>query len=73
MIRWLAYNDIDIFFYLFQCFINLLKRIRGVKIAWGSPILNHLFFMDDKLLFYQANKKEWEQIQNLLGVNTSRS
>lgn len=34
------------------------KRIRGVKITQGSPIINHLYFVDDSLLFCGAKKKE---------------
>lgn len=50
-----------------------LNRIRGVQVAKGAPTINHLVFDDDNLLFCQANKKEWSQIQALLEVYVAAS
>lgn len=45
-----------------------VKKIKGIRIAQGAPIINYLFFEDDSLLFCHANKKEWLQVKNILGV-----
>lgn len=37
-------------------------HIQGLKIAWESPVLTHLMYADDLLIFGQANQEE------LLGV-----
>lgn len=44
------------------------KKIIGVRIAKGAPIVNYLVFAYDSLLFCQANRNEWLQIQNILGI-----
>lgn len=33
--------------------------IKGVKVARNSPTINHLFFVDDSIVFYKAKMKEW--------------
>lgn len=43
------------------------QEIRGIGIAKEAPLINHLFFVDDNLLFCRANTKEWLKIQSLLG------
>lgn len=40
----------------------------GVKVARWSPSINHLFFVDDSLVFYGANTTEWKVIKRLLDI-----
>lgn len=44
----------------------LLSSIHGVRVARKAPIITHLFFADDSLLFARANEAEAEIILNLL-------
>lgn len=37
-----------------------------MKVARGSPTTNHLFFVEDSIIFCQANTKEWHEIQKIL-------
>lgn len=38
------------------------NKIRGVKVAKGSPTINHLCFADDNIIFFRANSREWQEI-----------
>lgn len=42
--------------------------LHGCKIATGAPILTHLFFADDSLLFCRATLEECKHLQKLLEV-----
>lgn len=45
------------------------KKIIGVRIANGAPLIDHLlFFTNDSLLFDRANINEWVQMQRLLEI-----
>jgi hypothetical protein len=43
-------------------------RITGMPITRKGRQLNHLFFVDDSLLFCKANRDEWMNIQNILEI-----
>lgn len=55
-------------------FSNLLRkaeesrRITGLKISRQGPLLTHLFFADDFLIFCKANKQEAVEIMKVLKV-----
>lgn len=34
----------------------------------SSPFINHIFFVDDTIIFYRAKLKEWIKIQNDLDI-----
>lgn len=40
--------------------------ITGIRIARGSPVITHLFFADDSLIFFKANKEETRTVKNCL-------
>jgi hypothetical protein len=42
--------------------------ISGVPTSPRGPILSHLFFADDSLLFCKANSIEWQGLMRILGV-----
>lgn len=39
-----------------------------MKVARGSPTINHLFFTDDNIVFFIVNTIEWRVIQKLLDI-----
>ncbi|XP_041000307.1 uncharacterized protein LOC121246265 [Juglans microcarpa x Juglans regia] len=41
-------------------------HISGYPFARGSLMFNHLFFVDDSLLFYKANALEWSRLFRIL-------
>lgn len=69
-------DQISSYLYLIcvECLSQLLnevkrsKQIRGVKVAHGSPSINHLFFTDNNLIFCIANNVKWQSIQSLLDL-----
>lgn len=40
------------------------NKIHGVNIARGSPIIIHLFFADDSLIFFKATSEDCESLKN---------
>lgn len=40
--------------------------IRGICIARGAPIVSHLFFADDNLVFFKATQSDCENLKNCL-------
>nr|XP_027100870.1 uncharacterized protein LOC113719906 [Coffea arabica] len=60
-------------------FSNLLrraeesKRIEGLKISRQGPVLTHLFFADDSIIFCKANKEVAGEIMKVLKVYENSS
>ncbi|XP_058723191.1 uncharacterized protein LOC131594996 [Vicia villosa] len=42
------------------------KQIHGVKVARSAPVISHLFFADDSLLFSRANSNEARKLLDIL-------
>ncbi|XP_071938995.1 uncharacterized protein [Coffea arabica] len=45
---------------------KLGKELTGVKISRGAPVITHLFFADDSLVFCKASKQEAEKLIMIL-------
>lgn len=43
-----------------------MGRLSGLRIARQAPVISHLFFADDSLLFFKANSVEAETIKRVL-------
>lgn len=43
-----------------------MGNITGIKIARGSPVITHLFFADDSLIFFKANKDNVQTVKRCL-------
>lgn len=43
-------------------------EIQGIKLARGSPAITYLFFADDRLIFFKADKKNCDSVKNCLNV-----
>lgn len=41
-------------------------RLHGCRVARGAPPITHLFFADDSLIFFKANKREAEVVKECL-------
>jgi hypothetical protein len=41
-------------------------KVTSIPITRGGTRINHLFFVDNSLLFSKANAFEWDRIQKLL-------
>ena len=42
--------------------------MEGVAVCRGAPILSHLFFADDSLIFCKASLEECDSLQHVLKV-----
>ncbi|KAB2595159.1 hypothetical protein D8674_030609 [Pyrus ussuriensis x Pyrus communis] len=47
-------------------YLFILGRLDGVKIGVSGPVISHLFFADDTLLFLRADEKNCRNLSNLL-------
>ncbi|BBH09204.1 hypothetical protein Prudu_021635 [Prunus dulcis] len=45
----------------------------GIKLGSGRPIVSHLLFGDDTLVFLKATKPNCDQLVQLLNINFSKS
>ncbi|GAA0166078.1 hypothetical protein LIER_40115 [Lithospermum erythrorhizon] len=45
---------------------EMKKKLTGVKVSRGSPIISHILFADDTLIFYKASKEEGTTIMHIL-------
>lgn len=48
-------------------------KINALKICWQAPLINHLLFVDDSLLFCKASVEENRKIQHHLKTYASAS
>lgn len=44
------------------------KSITGVRIARHAPLISHLFFADDNILFFQANNQEVGKVKEIIEI-----
>lgn len=42
------------------------KGLKGIQIAGGSPMITHLFFADDSLIFFNATKDNTDLVRDSL-------
>ncbi|KAG7594035.1 Reverse transcriptase domain [Arabidopsis thaliana x Arabidopsis arenosa] len=49
------------------------KSLHGFKASRNGPQISHMFFADDSLLFFQANKAECQQVLQLLQLYANAS
>lgn len=74
-------DPISLYFYLIcveglSFLLNDAKtssNIKRVKVARGCPIINHLFFADDNIIFCRANTNKWQVVQSLLDTYKAAS
>jgi hypothetical protein len=53
--------------------VDQIGTLTSVPTSKKGPHLNHIFFVDDNLLFYKANKRHWQRMTNLLGMYEATS
>lgn len=44
------------------------SKINGVKVARGSPYINHLFSADNSFLFCRARSSDWQALHDELEI-----
>ncbi|XP_059639319.1 uncharacterized protein LOC132281652 [Cornus florida] len=42
------------------------RVLTGLSIRWDAPVLSHLFFADDSIIFYQASIEEVQSLKHIL-------
>ncbi|XP_026451504.1 uncharacterized protein LOC113351785 [Papaver somniferum] len=68
-----------LFLFIIEAFSRLLQRnvdaglIQGLKINKHCPYINHLFFADDCLLFFQDNTTQMQHLQQIIPIFSEAS
>ncbi|XP_026451075.1 uncharacterized protein LOC113351275 [Papaver somniferum] len=63
-----------LFLFVMEAFSRLLQLnvdsgcLSGIRINQHCPVINHLFFADDCLLFFEADSTQMHQLQHLLHI-----
>ncbi|KAK2652154.1 hypothetical protein Ddye_012010 [Dipteronia dyeriana] len=55
----------------FACLITKFEKLRyglGLRCSRGSPLISHMFFTDDSILFYKASPANCDRIKEILKV-----
>src|SRR6185437_15485697 len=47
---------------------NQSSVLNGIKVAPSAPVVSHLLFADDSLLFFRANRESAEEIKEVLNT-----
>jgi hypothetical protein len=42
--------------------------VMGIRVALSAPMVSHLFFIDDSLLLFKANRENAETVNNALDL-----
>lgn len=45
-----------------------VPKIKGIKVARDSHTINHLFFIDDSIVFCKAKANEWQELAKVLTI-----
>ncbi|KAL2247349.1 UNVERIFIED_CONTAM: hypothetical protein Sindi_2587200, partial [Sesamum indicum] len=49
------------------------SKLRWVAVSWGGPLISHLLFVDDTLIFCQASPEAMYSTRRVLGILESAS
>ena len=44
------------------------SNLRGITVAASAPMVSHLLFADDSLLFFKANRESADQVKDVLHI-----
>ena len=47
---------------------NESSNLSGIKVAPSAPVVSHLLFADDCLLFFRADRESAEEVKDVLGI-----
>jgi len=56
-----------------SCMLKSQNGVRGIVVAPNAPLVNHLHFADDRLLFFEANDASATRVNELLRVYCNAS